>query len=100
MPRTKSRPLTRERVLLAALELADRGGVRSLSMRKLAAKLGVEAMSLYHHVANKEDLVDGLVDLVFAEIEVPEPGSVDWKTAMRSRAISARTALNRHNWAI
>jgi AcrR family transcriptional regulator len=87
-------------VLQAALELADAGGFHSLSMRKVAAKLGVEAMSLYHHVTSKEDIVDGLVDLVFGEIEVPEPGSVDWRTAMRSRAISVREALNRHRWAV
>jgi AcrR family transcriptional regulator len=87
-------------VLRAALELADAGGFNSLSMRKVAAKLGVEAMSLYNHVANKEDIVDGLVDVVFSEIDVPEPGSVDWKVAMRGRAISVRAALNRHRWAV
>jgi AcrR family transcriptional regulator len=87
-------------VLRAALELADAGGFHSLSMRKVAAKLGVEAMSLYNHVANKEDIVDGLVDIVFSEIEVPEPGSADWKPAMRGRAISVRAALNRHRWAV
>jgi AcrR family transcriptional regulator len=69
-------------------------------MRKVAAKLRVEAMSLYNHVANKEDLIDGLVDIVFSEIEVPEPGSVDWRTAMRSRALSVRAALQRHRWAV
>src|SRR5919198_2241128 len=100
MPRRRRGPLTRERVLQAALELADAGGFHSLSMRKVAAKLGVEAMSLYNHVANKEDIVDGLVDVVFSEIEVPPPGSVDWKTAMRQRAISVREALNRHRWAV
>ena len=100
MPRRRRGPLTRERVLHAALELADAGGFHSLSMRKVAAKLGVEAMSLYNHVANKEDIVDGLVDLVFAEIEVPEPGTVAWKPAMRGRAISVRAALNRHRWAV
>ena len=100
MPRRRRGPLTRERVLHAALELADAGGFHSLSMRKVAAKLGVEAMSLYNHVGNKEDIVDGLVDLVFAEIEVSEPGTVDWRTAMRGRAISVRAALNRHRWAV
>ena len=100
MPKRRRGPLTRERVLQAALELADAGGFHSLSMRKVAAKLGVEAMSLYNHVANKEDIVDGLVDLVFAEIEVPEPGTVAWKPAMRGRAISVRAALNRHRWAV
>jgi AcrR family transcriptional regulator len=93
-------PLTRERVLKAALKLADEGGFHSLSMRKVASKLRVEAMSLYNHVAGKEDIVDGLVDIVFSEIEVPTPGTVDWKTAMRRRAISVREALNRHRWAV
>ena len=95
-------PLTRDQVLRAALNLADasHGSFQSLSMRKIAAKLGVEAMSLYNHVANKEDIVDGLVDIVFGEIEVAEPGSVDWRTAMRDRAISVRAALNRHRWAV
>jgi AcrR family transcriptional regulator len=87
-------------VLQAALKLADAGGFQSLSMRKVAAKLRVEAMSLYNHVASKEDIVDGLVDIVFGEIEVPDPGTVDWKTAMRGRAISVRAALNRHRWAV
>jgi AcrR family transcriptional regulator len=100
MPRRRRGPLTRERVLHAALELADAGGFHSLSMRKVAAKLGVEAMSLYNHVANKEDIVDGLVDIVFGEIDVATPGSVDWRTAMRRRAISVREALNRHRWAV
>jgi AcrR family transcriptional regulator len=95
-PRT---PLTRRRILDAALALADRDGVRSLSMRKLALELGVEAMSLYHHVANKDDLLDGMVDLVFGEIELPT-GEADWKAAMRRRAVSARAALRRHPWAI
>jgi AcrR family transcriptional regulator len=93
-------PLTRERVLRAALALADDGGDEALSMRNLGRKLGVEAMSLYNHVANKEDIVDGIVDLVFAEIDVPAPGEVEWRTAMRRRAVSAREALNRHRWAV
>jgi AcrR family transcriptional regulator len=92
-------PLTRRRILDAAVALADRDGVRSLSMRKLAHELGVEAMSLYHHVANKDDLLDGMVDLVFGEIELPT-GQADWKAAMRRRAVSARAALRRHPWAI
>jgi AcrR family transcriptional regulator len=91
-------PLSRRRVLGAAVALADRGGVGSLSMRKLAQELGVEAMSLYHHVANKDDLLDGIVDIVFAEIELPA-GDADWKAAMRRRAVSAREALRRHPWA-
>jgi AcrR family transcriptional regulator len=92
-------PLSRERILRAAVALADRDGVGSLSMRRLAKELGVEAMSLYHHVANKEALLDGMVDLVFAEIELPATGD-GWKAAMRRRAISARAALSRHPWAI
>jgi AcrR family transcriptional regulator len=93
-------PLSRERVLEAAIRLADTHGVEALTMRRLGQELGVEAMSLYNHVANKEQIVDGLIDLVFAEIDVPAPGSVDWKTAMRGRAVSAREALNRHRWAV
>jgi AcrR family transcriptional regulator len=92
-------PLNRERVLRAALALADQGGFESLSMRNLAKELGVEAMSLYNHVANKDDLLDGMIDLVFGEIELP-PTDVDWKTAMRRRAVATREALNRHRWAI
>ncbi|WP_373047028.1 TetR/AcrR family transcriptional regulator C-terminal domain-containing protein [Vulgatibacter sp.] len=92
-------PLTRERVLRAAVEAADEGGVASLSMRKLAERLGVEAMSLYHHVANKEEILDGMVDLVFAEFDLPG-GRTGWKQAMRKRALSARAALTRHPWAI
>jgi AcrR family transcriptional regulator len=102
-PRTHRRrraPLTRERVLRAALALADEGGHEALSMRNVGKKLGVEAMSLYNHVANKEDILDGLVDIVFSEIAVSSPGEIDWKTAMRKRAISVREALNRHRWAV
>ena len=98
-PRTR-RPLTRERVLHAALRLADSGGFESLSMRRVAGECGVEAMSLYNHVANKDDLIDGLVDIVFGEIEVPSPEEADWRTAMRERALSMREALNRHRWAV
>jgi AcrR family transcriptional regulator len=91
--------LTRERVLLVAVDLADKGGVEALSMRKLSQELGVEAMSLYNHVANKDDLLDGMIDLVFGEIGLPPKGA-NWKTAMRQRAISARSVLARHPWAI
>ena len=91
-------PLSRQRVLRAAVALADRGGVGSLSMRKLAQELGVEAMSLYHHVANKDDILDGIVDVVFSEIDLPS-GDADWRAAMRQRAVSARQALRRHPWA-
>jgi AcrR family transcriptional regulator len=92
-------PLSRERVLRAAVAFADKNGIASLSMRKLGEALGVEAMSLYNHVASKDDLLDGMVDLVFGEIDLPS-GRSDWKTAMRTRAQSARQALARHPWAI
>ena len=91
-------PLTRAKVLSAALTMADKGGVEALSMRNLAKALKVEAMSLYNHVASKEDILDGLVELVVTEIEVPKVGG-DWKEAMRRRAISAHAVLNRHPWA-
>ena len=98
VPRPRSR-LARERVLLAAVDLADKGGVEALSMRKLGQELGVEAMSLYNHVANKDDILNGMIDLVFGEIGLPPQGA-NWKTAMRQRAISAREVLVRHPWAI
>jgi AcrR family transcriptional regulator len=86
-------------VLTTAVALADRHGLESLSMRKLADELDAGAMSLYHYVPNKTDLIDGMVDLVFAEIELPAL-DVDWRTAMRRRAVSTREALNRHRWAV
>jgi AcrR family transcriptional regulator len=92
-------PLTRERVFQAAVVLADERGFESLTMRALGEELGVEAMSLYHYVANKDELLDGMVDVVFSEIELPTT-DVDWKTAMRRRAISTRGALARHRWAV
>lgn len=98
-PQPTRETLTRQRVLHAALELADTGGLETLSMRKLGEAVGVEAMSLYNHVANKEDLLDGMVDLVFAEVELPTPGD-DWRQAMRQRATSMRLVLSRHRWAI
>jgi AcrR family transcriptional regulator len=99
-PATRPRtPLSRERVLKTALALADVGGIESLTMRKLGEAVGVEAMSLYNHVPSKGDLLDGLIDLVFSEIELPS-GTDGWKTAMRQRAISARAVLSRHRWAI
>ena len=98
-PTAKPRsPLTRERVLGAAIALADAGGIDSLTMRKLGQELGVEAMSLYNHVANKDDILDGIVDLVFSEIQVPSDPA-DWKAAMRRRGISVRNVLVRHPWA-
>lgn len=92
-------PLTKDRILEAAVDLADREGLGALTMRRLGAELGFEAMSLYKHVANKDEILDGIVDLVVGEIEIPEPGS-DWKAAMRKRAASARRVLRRHPWAI
>src|SRR4051794_26796714 len=92
-------PLSRERVLQAAVAFADENGVESLSMRKLGEALGVEAMSLYNHVANKVDLLDGMIDAVFAEIGLPTD-EAGWRTAMRRRAISVRRVLRRHPWAI
>lgn len=91
--------LTRERVLKAAISVADRDGIESLTMRTLGQKLGVEAMSLYNHVRNKEDLLDGMIDAVFSEIDLPASG-VDWRTGMRTRAISAHQVLLEHPWAI
>jgi AcrR family transcriptional regulator len=92
-------PLSRERVLDAAVTLAVRDGFESLSMRKLAEDLGVGAMTLYHYVPNKDVLLDGMVDIVFGEIQLPTT-DVDWKTAMRRRALSTREVLNRHRWAV
>jgi AcrR family transcriptional regulator len=91
-------PLNRERVLRAALVLADIDGIESLTMRKLGQALQVEAMSLYNHIANKDDILDGIVDLVFSEIAVPSD-LVDWKAAMRQRALLTREVLLRHPWA-
>ncbi|MFN8512290.1 MAG: TetR/AcrR family transcriptional regulator [Thermomicrobiales bacterium] len=92
-------PLTRERILSAASDLADAGGIATLTMRKLGQALGVEAMSLYNHVANKDDLLNGMVDLVFDEVGLP-PGDIDWKEAMRQRASTVRAVLARHPWAL
>lgn len=92
-------PLSRQRALSTAVALADAEGIDSLTMRKLAHELDVEAMSLYHHVANKHDILDGMVDVVFGEIELPSDRT-DWKSAMRQRAASVRAALTRHPWAI
>jgi AcrR family transcriptional regulator len=91
-------PLSRERVLRAAITLADEGGIEALSMRKLAKELGVEAMSLYNHVANKDEILDGIVGLVASEIDLPSD-TADWKTAIRQSAISTRDVLLRHPWA-
>jgi AcrR family transcriptional regulator len=91
-------PLTRERVLQAAVRLADEGGFESLTMRRLGQELGVQAMSLYNHVANKDDIRDGIVDLVMGEIDLPSAGA-DWKAAIRRSAISAHDTFLRHPWA-
>jgi AcrR family transcriptional regulator len=91
-------PLSRDRVLETAMRLADENGIESLTMRKLARELGVEAMSLYNHVASKGDLVDAIVDLVIEEIEFPS-GSDDWRAEIRTCALSAHEAYLRHSWA-
>ena len=92
-------PLTKERVLDAAIALADESGIGSLTMRKLAEALGVEAMSLYYHVANKDVILDGMVDQAFSEIDMSFV-ELDWRSAMRNRAISVRRVLSLHPWAI
>jgi AcrR family transcriptional regulator len=90
--------LSRERILRAAVDLADRGGVETLSMRRLAQELGVVPMALYKHVANKEEMLGGMLDLVVGEIDPPRTDT-DWKTAVRERIVSARRALLRNPWA-
>jgi AcrR family transcriptional regulator len=92
-------PLTRQRVLRTAVDLADREGLGALTMRRLGAELGFEAMSLYKHVANKEEILDGMVELIVGQIRIPEPGA-DWREAMRRRASSAREVLSQHSWII
>jgi AcrR family transcriptional regulator len=91
--------LSRARVLHAAIAQADAGGLDDLSMRKLADVLDVAPMALYRHVASRDDLIDGMIDVVFAEIDVPGTGP-DWRTAMHQRAVSVRDAMARHRWAI
>jgi AcrR family transcriptional regulator len=91
--------LSRDRIVRAAIANSDAGGLEALTMRTLAEALGVAPMALYRHVANKEDLIDGMVDVVFGEIGVPR-GGTDWKGAMRRRAIALRDVLGRHRWAI
>jgi AcrR family transcriptional regulator len=92
------RPLSRDRVLRAAVTLADDAGIDAVSMRRLAQELGVVPMALYKHVANKDELLDGMIDAIVGEIEPPEP-SADWQPAVRQRILSARRALRRHPWA-
>jgi AcrR family transcriptional regulator len=96
---TVRKPLSRARVLRAAVALADEAGLEAFSMRGLAQELGVVPMALYKHVANKEELLDGMVDVVFSEIEPPSE-ELDWRSSMRRRAVSTREALKRHSWAI
>lgn len=91
--------LSTQRVVERAIRLADREGVGGLSMRRLAGELGAGAMSLYHYVANKDELLDAMIDVVFQEIELP-PDGTDWQSAIRRRATSARQVLARHPWAI
>lgn len=97
MPRRER--LDPERIVTAAVSLADESGAEGVTMRAVARRVGVEAMSLYHHVRGREAMLDGMVDVVFAEIVLPEP-TVDWRDAMRVRAVSAREALRRHPWAV
>lgn len=92
------KPLNRTKILHAAIKLADRSDIQTLSMRKLAESLGVQAMSLYNHVSNKEDVLDGMVDVIAGEIDLPDI-QADWKSSMRQRANSARSVLLRHPWA-
>ncbi len=92
-------PLNRARVLEAAVALADETGIDGFGMRRLAQELGVVPMALYKHVANKDELLNGMIDIVFSEIEAPA-ADAEWKSALRRRAISTRAALSRHGWAI
>lgn len=98
MPESRP-PLTKHRILEAAVEVADRRGLDAVTMRRLGAELGFEAMSLYKHVANKEEILDGMIELIVGDIEVPEPGA-DWREAMKRRAVSAREVLSQHSWVI
>lgn len=96
---TKRQPMTRERVLGAAFELADRIGIAELTIRRLAEALDSKPMTIYHHVPSKDEILDGIVDLVFAEIELPDP-ELDWQPAVRARCVSAREVMSRHTWAV
>jgi AcrR family transcriptional regulator len=91
--------LSRERLLRAAMAVADEGGIGALTIRTLAHDVGVKPMSVYHYVANKDEIIDAIVDIVFSEIELPEVGG-DWRTEMLKRANSARRVLRQHQWAI
>lgn len=96
VPRT---PLTRNRVLAAGIELADDAGLTGLSMRKLAAHLGFEVMSLYNHVTNKRDLLEGMLDVLYGEIALPDPAATEWKHGLRRIAVESHELLLRHRWA-
>jgi AcrR family transcriptional regulator len=99
-PRAEARrPWTRAQLVRAAIDMADKGGIESLSMRKLSQHLGGAPMSLYNHVSNKDDLLDSMIDALFSEIELPT-GKHEWKATMRQRAISIHTVMTRHPWAI
>jgi AcrR family transcriptional regulator len=91
-------PLNRDRILAAAVEIADERGVSAITMREVASRLGVEAMSLYNHVANKDDILDGMADLVAEQFDLPQDAD-DWREAMRRRAVSAHEVFGRHPWA-
>jgi AcrR family transcriptional regulator len=97
--RGRSAPLNRDRVIEAAAALTDADGLAALTMRSLAAALGVKPMSLYNHIKDKEDLLDGMVDLVFGRFSPPDP-SESWRPEVRARAVSARTVLAAHPWAL
>lgn len=90
-------PLSRDRILVTATEIADERGVAAVTMREVGSRLGVEAMSLYNHVANKDDILDGMVDRVVGQLDIPADAD-DWRDAMRRRAISARDVFSRHPW--
>lgn len=98
-PNGSTEGLSRRRVALEAIRMADREGVEQMSMRRLAASLGAGAMSLYHYVESKDDLLDAMIDIIFDEIELPATDT-DWQDAMRHRSMSARQVLARHRWAI
>lgn len=98
-PASERTALSRDRVLRCALELADRSGIAALTVRSLARTMGTKPMSLYHYVANKDEILDGIVDLVFSEIDLPAAGG-DWRNEMHRRAHSVRRALQRHPWAV
>jgi AcrR family transcriptional regulator len=100
MAKSKTRePVSRERAIRVAVTLADSTGIESLSMRKLATELGIEAMSLYYHVKSKDDILDGMLDVVYSEFSTPRAGD-EWRSAMQERAESMRSVLAQHHWAI